>query len=83
MSKRLDNKMSICKSCGGEIGVDCFNPRECEEICYKQEQYDNHQNKSELETLKYEISRLIEMIETNNIEKEEILKNLKSLIRYE
>lgn len=24
--------MSICHGCGGVIGRDCFNPRECEEI---------------------------------------------------
>jgi hypothetical protein len=29
--------MGICKSCGGVIGIDCFNPSECEWISEQQE----------------------------------------------
>ena len=41
--------MSVCQSCGGVIGRDCFNPRECAEITgqqameWQQTQHDKQQ----------------------------------------
>lgn len=31
--------MNACPSCGGIIGIDCFNPQECAEISYQQQQF--------------------------------------------
>lgn len=31
--------MQICNGCGGVLGRDCFNPRECEQIS-QQQQYE-------------------------------------------
>ena len=37
--------MSICQSCGGVIGVDCFNPSECMDITRQMvNQYEQQQN---------------------------------------
>lgn len=35
--------MSICQSCGGVIGRDCFNPKECAWIGEQQEQQQLHE----------------------------------------
>lgn len=38
--------MAICESCGGVIGVDCFNPQECAWITEQQEREKAVRNES-------------------------------------
>lgn len=39
--------MANCKSCGGVIGRDCFNPQECEYIGYLQDQEKEKNNRQQ------------------------------------
>lgn len=44
----------ICNGCGGVVGRDCYNPRECEQITHSQE----HSLMIELQQLNHENARL-------------------------
>lgn len=53
--------MATCQSCGGIIGLDCFNPEECAFIAHletKQRETKQH-NVTEVQQLKAEISALV------------------------
>lgn len=66
-----------CNSCGGIIGRDCFNPQECAEISYAQEQ--NQRQEQEycnlslesrivsLETKIEELSNKIKFLENQHV----------------
>jgi len=54
----------ICKSCGGVIGRDCFNPKECEWISQRMVTNEQHEQQGRIENLEMENALLRERIET-------------------
>jgi len=53
----------ICNSCGGVIGRDCFNPKECERISQQMAIDEQHEQQGRIENLEMENASLRERIE--------------------
>lgn len=58
----------ICNGCGGVLGRDCFNPRECEQISQENNQSD-------------EVRHLMQKIEQLEAEKEELFRHVEIALR--
>lgn len=65
---------NICNGCGGVIGRDCYNPRECEEISRQ----NHNQDSQELEHLRRENSDLI----NQNTELKSMLETVKANLTF-
>ncbi len=53
--------MSLCPSCGGVLGRDCYNPTECAQISLQSDQYETYR-------LNQKVDFLIKILNDNNIE---------------
>lgn len=65
--------MARCKSCEGIIGVDCFNPSECEYIAHQQEIQKEYRTPHQIHFLEGHIDAL-------EAEKVELLEALKRFV---
>lgn len=71
--------MKICNGCGGIIGVDCFNPKECEWIAIQQmhkEQVTQAQEQSNYDEIIHNMQQHIDYLEKRIFQLEEITKHL-------
>jgi len=59
----------ICNSCGGVIGRDCFNPKECEWISRQMEINERHEQQAKINNLEAEnmlLQKRIKVLEQHN-----------------
>lgn len=53
----------ICNGCGGYVGVDCFNPQECEWIAWDMQRIQQQNEETRVRNIESENERLRQEIE--------------------